>query len=84
MTLADASQGGLPWREVPGYLLAQVVGAFVGVAVAHVMFKEPALFCPSPVEERYSSDTAAQKLEGFYRDLLDRRDRALFSLPEAL
>src|SRR3954464_9872960 len=28
VTLADASQGGLPWREVPGYLLAQVVGAF--------------------------------------------------------
>ncbi|MDP9001602.1 MAG: aquaporin family protein [Myxococcota bacterium] len=47
VTLADASQGGLPWREVPGYLLAQVVGAFAGVAVAHVMFKEPALFFAS-------------------------------------
>ena len=23
VTLSDASQGGLPWREVPGYLLAQ-------------------------------------------------------------
>jgi len=47
VTLADASQGGMPWREVPGYLLAQVVGAFAGVAVAHVMFKEPALFFAS-------------------------------------
>ncbi len=47
VTLADASQGGLPWRDVPGYLLAQVVGAFAGVAVAHVMFKEPALFFAS-------------------------------------
>ena len=28
VTLADASQGGLPWREVPGYLVAQIVGAF--------------------------------------------------------
>src|SRR5580698_2736449 len=32
VTLADASQGGLPWREVPVYLLAQVAGAFGGVA----------------------------------------------------
>jgi glycerol uptake facilitator-like aquaporin len=47
VTLADASQGGLPWREVPGYIAAQLVGAFVGVAVAHVMFKQPALFFAS-------------------------------------
>ncbi|HLK35310.1 MAG TPA: MIP/aquaporin family protein [Polyangiaceae bacterium] len=47
VTLADASQGGLPWREVPGYLIAQILGAFLGVAVAHVMFREPALFFAS-------------------------------------
>lgn len=41
MTLADAWQGGLPWRVVPGYLLAQVIGAFAGVAAAHGMFAEP-------------------------------------------
>jgi glycerol uptake facilitator-like aquaporin len=41
VTLADATQGGLPWREVPGYFLVQVVGAFGGVAVAHAMFGEP-------------------------------------------
>jgi glycerol uptake facilitator-like aquaporin len=33
--------GGLPWRDVPGYLVAQVSGAFAGVAVAHGMFAEP-------------------------------------------
>jgi glycerol uptake facilitator-like aquaporin len=44
VTLADASQGGLPWREVPGYILAQVIGAFVGVAVAHGMFGKPVFF----------------------------------------
>jgi len=38
--LADASQGGLAWREVPGYLAAQLVGAFAGVATAHLMFGE--------------------------------------------
>jgi glycerol uptake facilitator-like aquaporin len=47
VTLADASQGGLAWRDVPAYLAAQVAGAFSGVAVAHVMFKEPALFFAS-------------------------------------
>lgn len=50
VTLADASQGGLPWRHVPGFLVAQVIGAFAGVAVAHVMFKEPAIFFASQHE----------------------------------
>ena len=44
VTLADASQGGLAWREVPVYLVAQVAGAFAGVAVAHVMFEKPVFF----------------------------------------
>jgi glycerol uptake facilitator-like aquaporin len=38
VTLSDASQGGLAWREMPGYLAAQFVGAFAGDAAAHVMF----------------------------------------------
>jgi glycerol uptake facilitator-like aquaporin len=42
VTLADASQGGLPWREVPAYVLAQIVGAFAGVASADIMFELPA------------------------------------------
>jgi glycerol uptake facilitator-like aquaporin len=41
VTLADASQGGLAWREVPAYVAAQIVGAFAGVAAAHVMFGLP-------------------------------------------
>ncbi|HEX4336887.1 MAG TPA: MIP/aquaporin family protein [Polyangiaceae bacterium] len=41
VTLADATQGGIAWRDVPVYVVAQVAGAFVGVAVAHVMFGEP-------------------------------------------
>lgn len=44
VTLADASQSGLAWREVPGYLVAQIVGAFAGVAAAHLMFSEPVFF----------------------------------------
>jgi glycerol uptake facilitator-like aquaporin len=41
VSVADASQGGLAWPSVPVYVVAQVVGAFAGVAVAHVMFGEP-------------------------------------------
>src|SRR5260221_13692346 len=41
VTLADASQAGLAWREGPAYLTAQIVGAFAGVAAAHLMFSQP-------------------------------------------
>ena len=41
VTLADASQRGIPWSEVPGYLIAQIAGAYVGVACAHLMFGLP-------------------------------------------
>jgi glycerol uptake facilitator-like aquaporin len=46
VTLADASQGGIAWKDVPAYLLAQILGAFGGVATAHLMFEE-ALFTAS-------------------------------------
>ena len=38
VTLADAWVGGVAWRETPAYLLAQMAGAFAGVAAAHMMF----------------------------------------------
>jgi len=44
VTLADAWQGGLPWGEVPLYVGAQVIGAFAGVATAHLMFELPVFF----------------------------------------
>jgi glycerol uptake facilitator-like aquaporin len=40
VTIADASQHGLLWREVPAYVVAQLVGAVLGVWVAHAMFEE--------------------------------------------
>ena len=39
VTLAEASQGGLAWGDVPSYVVVQVAGAFGGVAAAHVMFE---------------------------------------------
>jgi len=44
VSFADAMRGGLPWREVPAYLLAQLAGAAAGVAVANTMFGLPLFF----------------------------------------
>jgi glycerol uptake facilitator-like aquaporin len=43
VTLADASQGGLPWASVPAYLFAQISGAVSGSCLANVMFGLPAV-----------------------------------------
>src|SRR5437016_2853355 len=50
VTLADASQGGLAWRDVSGYVAAQTAGAFAGVAMADVMFGLPIFFASSQHE----------------------------------
>ena len=41
VTLATASQRGLPVRDAAGYIAAQLAGALAGVAAAHLMFGEP-------------------------------------------
>jgi len=43
ISLADAWQRGMPWREATGYIVAQVLGAYFGVVCAHVMFGLPLL-----------------------------------------
>jgi glycerol uptake facilitator-like aquaporin len=40
VTISLAARGGFSWREVSGYVAAQFVGAFGGVACAHLMFGE--------------------------------------------
>ena len=41
VSLADASQGGTTWPAAAKYVVAQIVGALIGVAVAHLMFAKP-------------------------------------------
>jgi len=60
VTLMDALEGGLDWRDVPVYIGAQVAGAFVGVAVANVMFDEPVFFA-----SRHARQGAAQLFSEF-------------------
>ena len=65
VTLADASQGGLPWREVPAYIVAQIFGAFLGVAVAHAMFGLPLFFASrherSGMRQLFSEELASNQ-----------------------
>jgi glycerol uptake facilitator-like aquaporin len=49
VSLASAATGGMRWQQVPAYGIAQVLGAFAGVAAAHLMFGE-ALFSISQHE----------------------------------
>jgi glycerol uptake facilitator-like aquaporin len=49
VTLADAWQGGIAWREAPAYIVAQITGAFAGVATAHLMFGVPLFFASTHV-----------------------------------
>lgn len=44
VTLCDAWQGGLRWREVPAYVAAQVAGALAGAGLANLMFGEAVFF----------------------------------------
>ena len=60
VTIADASQRGLAWREVPGYVIAQCGGAVLGVWMAHAMF-EQRLFMLS----RHARGGLAQMLSEF-------------------
>ena len=41
VSLADASQGGMPWSRAFTYVGAQVVAAIVGVGAADYMFEQP-------------------------------------------
>lgn len=43
VTVMDAIEGGLPWRETPHYLFGQVLGGVAGTVSANLMFSLPAI-----------------------------------------
>ncbi len=42
VTLTESFRGNFSWRDVPFYILCQILGAFSGVGVANLMFELPA------------------------------------------
>ncbi len=49
VTLALAMRRDFAWRAVPAYLAAQVVGALLGMVIAHAMFELPLLQTPQKI-----------------------------------
>ena len=41
VSISDALEHGMPWRDVPAYVAAQCLGGLTGTAVAHLMFGLP-------------------------------------------
>jgi glycerol uptake facilitator-like aquaporin len=41
VTLVDALEQGLPWKEAPHYIVGQILGGISGAIVAHLMFGLP-------------------------------------------
>jgi len=60
VSICDAWMGGLPWRKVAPYTLAQIAGAFLGTAAANLMFDLPAFFA-----SRHSRTGPSQWLSEF-------------------
>lgn len=44
VTICDAWQKGISWRDAVAYIVAQTSGAFAGVAAANMMFELPVFF----------------------------------------
>lgn len=64
VSIALAASGKFPWREVPAYLLAQLLGAMLGALIIWLMYKKHfditedkdtklAVFCTSPAIRHY-------------------------------
>ena len=49
VTLSEAWQKNMPAPEVAPYIAVQIIGAFAGVAAAHLMFGEPVFFASEHV-----------------------------------
>jgi glycerol uptake facilitator-like aquaporin len=54
VTIADALMGGLPWKEVPLYIVVQCAGAIGGVAATHLMFNLPLLTASTHVRAGFA------------------------------
>jgi glycerol uptake facilitator-like aquaporin len=49
VTISDVIQGGISKRDAGSYIIAQIIGAFAGVAAANVMFELPVFFASQKI-----------------------------------
>ena len=86
VTLADASQGGLPWRDVPGYVAAQIVGAFAGrvVGARHVRAAAAHALDARAQRAARSSSASSSRRSACWRSSGDARAGAAGRVPFAV
>lgn len=51
VSLAESWRGNLSWKDVPVYVISQIVGAVFGVGLANYMFELPLFFASTKVRE---------------------------------
>ena len=51
VSLAEAWRGNLAWKDVPIYLVTQILGGIFGVGVANYMFELPVFFASTKLRE---------------------------------
>jgi glycerol uptake facilitator-like aquaporin len=49
VTISDALMKGIAWRDAGAYVIAQIIGATIGVGAANVMFELPVFFASQKV-----------------------------------
>ena len=73
VTVGLATVGSFPWRQVPGYVLAQITGAFLGAVVVWVVYHphfaetedeglKLAVFCTAPAIRRPAPNFLAETI----------------------
>jgi glycerol uptake facilitator protein len=73
VTLALASIGAFPWPDVPGYIAAQMIGAFVGATLVWLMYLphwavtqnadlKLAVFCTGPAIRKLSANVLTETI----------------------
>ena len=54
VTLSDAINGGISWRDVGAYVTSQISGALLGVGIANLMFDLPMYFASTKTRTGFS------------------------------
>jgi glycerol uptake facilitator protein len=76
VSIGLAIAGKFPWSDVPGYVLAQFLGAFIGSALTYLMYKDHfsetndpslklAVFCNSPAIDKPISNLMTETIATF-------------------
>ncbi len=77
VTLGFAMVGDFPWSDVPGYILAQVLGAMAGATIVFVFYKahwektedpgaKKAVFCTAGAERSFPNNMANELIASFF------------------